>query len=147
MIKKYRLGFTLLEVLVVVSILGILSAIVIIALNPARQFARARNTQRWSNINTLLNAVGQRMADNKGVWVTGGACTATLPAVATYIGSGAGLINLAPCVIPTYMASMVRDPRNGTLANTRYRIVRNANGRITISAPMQELGEIISVTR
>jgi hypothetical protein len=33
-----------------------------VALNPGRQFAQARNTQRWSNVNTLLNAVGQRLA-------------------------------------------------------------------------------------
>lgn len=140
-------GFTLIEILVVIGIIAILAAVVIVALNPARQFAQARNTQRWANVNTILNAVGQRMADSRGLWVTGGTCTATLPATATPIGSDVGNTNLEPCIVPTYVASMVTDPSTGTAANTGYTVVQNANGRITIAAPSQELGEVISVTR
>ncbi len=32
-------------------------------------FAQARNTQRQANIDTILNAIGQNIADNKGVWI------------------------------------------------------------------------------
>src|SRR3989344_2727103 len=67
---NYAPGFTLIELLVVIGIIAVLPTVVIIAINPARQFAQARNTQRWSNINSLLNAVGQRMADNRGIWTT-----------------------------------------------------------------------------
>ena len=98
-------------------------------------------------MNTLLNGVHQRLADNRGLWsTTCGTATVALPAVATNIGSGAGLVDLASCIVPTYVSTMVMDPSTGTAADTIYSIVRDANGRITIGAT-GELTEVISVTR
>src|SRR3990167_1392999 len=61
-------GFTLIEILIVLGIIAILAGIVIIAINPSKQFAQARNAQRQSNVEQILNAIGQRMADNKGTF-------------------------------------------------------------------------------
>jgi prepilin-type N-terminal cleavage/methylation domain-containing protein len=151
MIKHKQSGFTLLEILVVIGIIAILAAVVIVALNPARQFALARNTQRWSNVNTILSAVWQRMVDHRGVWTTDATCADALPAVATPIGALAANIDLAPCIVPTYVSAMVMDPSVGTVDDTGYYISVGGNGRITVNAPGTELQAegvaVISVTR
>ncbi len=55
-LKNLQKGFTLIELLVVIGILAILLAIVLIAINPARQFAQANDTKRESDVHTILNA-------------------------------------------------------------------------------------------
>jgi prepilin-type N-terminal cleavage/methylation domain-containing protein len=137
-------GFTLIEILVVIGIIAILAAIVIIAINPAKQFAQARNTQRQAGVNAILNAVGQRIADNKGVFEgtfgTTNYCD-IIPTTATTITSLMGTAatgdtspNLG-CLVPTYISSLPMDPTTGTGSSTGYNIKVDANGRITVCAP------------
>jgi prepilin-type N-terminal cleavage/methylation domain-containing protein len=140
-------GFTLIEILVVIGIIAILAAVVIVALNPARQFAQARDAQRSSNVNTILNAISQRMADARGLWTASGSCPASLPSTATVVGSGSGNLNLASCLVPTYVSTMVVDPSRGTTASTGYTVNRDSNGRVTVNAPYAEINIPITVTR
>lgn len=139
-------GFTLIEILVVMGIIAVLSTVVLVAINPSRQFAQSRDTQRTSNVTALLNAIGQRAVDNRGVFETG--CPAgAIPATTTAIKSGSSTdaFDLYPCIVPVYMALLPVDPkigsfRSGTDYDSGYTIARDpATGRITIAAPGTEI--------
>ncbi len=49
--RSYKSGFTLVEILVVIAIIGLLAGVVLVGLGPARQ--RARDTRRLSDINQI----------------------------------------------------------------------------------------------
>ncbi len=144
--KNALSGFTLIEILVVVALIAILAAITIIAINPAKNFADARNTQRSSDVTQILNATTQYTGEQGKSLADFGTiplCTAT-PA---HIGTGTGNINVATLLVPTYIVAIPKDPSNGTDADTNYTICNAAAGRVQIDAPGAENGKVISVKR
>ena len=136
-------GFTLIELLVVIGILAILLSIVLIAINPARQFQQANDTQRRSDVNAILNAVHQYAADNRGSLPTG---ITTSP---TAMGDGG--LDICSDLVPVYIAEMPFDPTTGSYTDcstysTGYLISSGASNRVTVSAT-GEIESDISITR
>ena len=128
--------------------ISILAGIVILAINPARQLAEARNTQRRADVNKILNALYQYTIDNDGE------VPATITTTATDIcasdsvncGSNADLSVLTHD--EKYLISLPRDPGSGcTTGSTCYTVRKSVNGRITVEARLAELDATIGVTR
>lgn len=147
--RKFRYGFTLIELLLVIGIIAILAAIVIVAINPTKQLGDARDAQRRSDVNTILNAVYQYAIDNNGTLPSG------IPTSSTgYSLEICGPTGTTACVdlvalTGSYLVSIPEDPQDtsgGT--GTNYNITQDSNNRITVSAPGCEATSCsISVTR
>lgn len=135
--KTDEKGFTLIEILVVIGIIAILAAVVLIAINPARQFAQANDSQRSSNINAILNAVGQNLADNRGVFTCDDGSGGNIPLPTSRTEIGTAVTNFT-CLTPKYLPAIPFDPTTGDDANTGYFIVQDSTtGRITVDATSQ----------
>ena len=61
--NKQTKGFTLIELLVVIGIVAILSAVVILTLNPAELLKQSRDSNRLSDMATLKSALSLYLAD------------------------------------------------------------------------------------
>lgn len=147
-------GFTLIELLVVIGILAVLLSIVLVAINPGRQFALANNTTRLNGINSIMNAIYQYAAENKGALPPGTPAQGATLAIST-AGTGAAFCN---ALVPNYLAGL---PVNPTTGNSYTSCAAYTSGysvsvstvttgntpRVTVFAPTTELDVTISVTR
>ena len=149
---KQRKGFTLIEILIVIGLIAVLAGVLIVALNPARQFSQARNAQRWNNMDTIISSIIANTTDNKGTFT----CAAgAIPTTSTDMAVGTGNYDIGPCLVPTFAASLPNDPSatgahwtSPTDYDSGYSVSRDAtSGRITVTAPAAELGVTISMTR
>lgn len=99
-------GFTLLEILLVIAAIGILAAIVIVAINPRRQLAQVRNVERESEINAIFSAIQQYAIDNSEY----------PPGLENYYQDICSTTVTTNCIdlsvlAPTYLASIPEDPQ------------------------------------
>lgn len=125
--KSNKSGFTLIELLVVIGIIGILAAVVLVAVNPARQFAAARDTERKADLNGITTAIYAYATENNGNVPT------TITTTPTHIGTAN--LDLTTDLVPKYIAAIPKDPSpNCTDADTCYTLYKDANGRIVATA-------------
>ena len=61
-------GFTLIELLVVIAVLGILAAVVLVAINPTKRLQDARNAGVKSDVGQIGTALEAYYTENNGVY-------------------------------------------------------------------------------
>ena len=141
----WQAGFTLIELLVVIGIIAALTAVVFVAIDPAKRFRDSRNSRRTSDVDTILAAIHQYIVDE------GGAVPAGIGATPSQIGTcAAGGNTLCPgantsCIDlgvtlggNKYIKINPIDPQNGTEATTGYSVSRDANNLYTVTACQAE---------
>lgn len=103
-------------------------------MNPQNQFETARDTQRRTDLYGITNAIYQYAADNNGNLPA--TTKAAFPTKEVCIGTATNCFDLSKAgkagsfIVPTYIASVPKDPKNGTDANTQYFIYMDENGRL-----------------
>jgi type IV pilus assembly protein PilA len=163
-----RRGFTLIELLLVIGIIAILAAIVIVAINPTKQLGDARDAQRRSDVNTILNAVWQYAIDNNGSMPCGPGGIPCVDGTVRQLGGATAFCDIvlgqcstdtvdAACLrlrslSGTYLVNIPSDPRYGSGngltddSSTNY-VISQTNNRVTVKSCRPEQATTISVTR
>src|SRR3989344_8561410 len=63
-LQKRKSGFTLLELLIVITILAILTLVVVLFINPVEMLKKSRDVQRMSDMATLNSAINLFLQDH-----------------------------------------------------------------------------------
>ena len=152
--RKNGDAFTLIEILLVITLIALLAGIVIVAVNPAKQLADGRNARRRADVNTIINAIYQFAIDK-------GRLPENLKASDDCASSGSnnicrtgatdcsGYTDLSDLTTnQTYLPAIPADPSvSDSYPYTGYLAVVNSNHRVIVCAPNAENGETISATR
>lgn len=154
--QKHR-GFTLIELLVVITIISVLAVVVFVALDPAKRIRAAKDARRTQDVQGLLTAVHQSVADNKGQYPTnmpavgveamiGTGTAAQCSPVAT---NGCTVVASTACVdlatgtrnLSNYLKTMPVDPNTTVYSdiNTGYSIKLEATGIVTVRSCGKEV--------
>lgn len=127
-------AFTLLEILLVIASIGILAAIVIVAINPQRQLSQVRDAERRASVNTLHSALEQYLIDEGtypiGITMSYQDVCDTGSASLEQGSTESNCVDLRG-LVPRYIAAIPTDPRSEQ--HTGYRVaIHPDNQRVSV---------------
>lgn len=153
--NKKNIGFTMLEILLVVAAIAILAGIVIVAINPGKQLADTRNAHRRSSVRTIMDSVYQYAIDNSGALpsqiplAASSSCGDAANEICITGADCTGLVELHEITDNgIYLVVIPEDLSAATENGTGFHIVKEqAMGRITVCAPHAEFDAVIDVKK
>lgn len=150
-------GFTLVELIIVIALMAVIASAVFIAIDPARRLHAARNSTRWTDVHSIVEAVKTYQTDQGG----------ELPRTPSAIDNDGGSVQMigeggrdcrtlrTTCrgvTFPSeycfasgldtdlspYLKRIPEDPATGTDTETRYTINLDEDGFIVVGACDEE---------
>lgn len=146
-------GFTLIELLIVIAVLAVLSAAVVLVLNPAELLRQSRDSTRVSDMAAVNSALALWTADVANVpWTvtstcavtngttpfsTGGACTVNVSS--TVDGTGWVNVNLALITGGSPLSRLPLDPLGTAVGTAKFYAFRATTtlGKYKLAADME----------
>lgn len=152
-------AFTLIELLIVISVILVLTVTFLVALNPAKRLADTRDARRAQDIGQLLTGIHECAIDKQdnagmstclGTYTTGntyeivsGAITSGCQDTCTGATSDSSCLRL-DVKLADYFTSLPHDPSVTATGHTGYSIKVLSNGMTVIEACGAENGTIIT---
>ncbi len=144
-------AFSIIEFLLVIGMLGIIAAVVIVAINPAKHLQSVRNATRHTEVREITNAI-QQYSIRTGSFPPG--IDSTLRMIGTSVTgcdvscmhgeeTPATCIDLSQLLVNEYLIAMPVDPLQGSSGQTFYAVRQLPTHKVHVRACAAEGGEMI----
>ncbi len=139
--NKSLKGFTLLELLIVISVIAILSVALVLVLNPAEILKKSRDSQRIADLNTLKTAIGIYLtttaAPSLTCW-TATSTSATTTISKTAVDGTAWIpINFTTLTGGSPISNLPIDPTNTLTTSDYWYKCESTNNTFEVSAKLE----------